>query len=221
MNAGGFLACERFVTHITGFATLAGIDLARGNIRAAAGILLVPAFFLLGVIISAWLTTRRLHHGRPPNYELLMEIIALCLFFASVGGTFDLFGIFGEDFYLRHDFVLLALLCLASGLQNAAITTSSGATIRTTHLTGITTDLGIGLVDAYDHRHDPKMRSEILKKNNLRLGTIAAFISGGAVGATLFLNYKYLGFLLPMFIACYAAVIARRLGAEQSSLQKS
>ena len=63
---------------------------------------------------------------------------ALSLVASACLGYFHFFGEFGEEVRLKRDYFFLALLCAASGLQNAAITTASGATVRTTHLTGLT-----------------------------------------------------------------------------------
>jgi uncharacterized membrane protein YoaK (UPF0700 family) len=166
-------------------------------------------------MIAAKLTVSRQHRGLKPLYTLTMGLEALCLAFAAIGGHLGLFGIFGRDLYLQHDFILLAILCTASGLQNATITSSSGATIRTTHLTGITTDLGIGLVEAFEYRDEPEKYLALNRKNGLRFGTIVGFIAGGAVGAALFLHFKYLGFLMPTGLAVYAAIYASRHRSSQ------
>jgi hypothetical protein len=120
------------------------------------------------------------------------------------------FGIFGAAVRMDQDFFLLALLCAASGLQNAAVTTSTGAAARTTHLTGITTDLGIGLVRTVFRLHDPSQRAIEIAKNRTRIGTILAFGAGGAAGAALFLQINYAGFLLPAGIAAYMAYLHHR-----------
>jgi uncharacterized membrane protein YoaK (UPF0700 family) len=212
VNAGGFLACGSFVTHITGFLTLSGIDIANSNWLGAIAILSVPGYYLVGVMISARLTAIRAHRGQTPNYAGAMALVALCLFIAATAGSLDVFGMFGAGFYLQQNYLLLVFLCMAAGLQNAAITTSSGATVRTTHLTGLTTDLGIGLVTAFECRKDRPKYSALARKNRLRIGTIFAFLAGGAAGATLFLHVGYLGFLLPTAIACYAVFIAGSYG---------
>ncbi|MGZ3699214.1 MAG: YoaK family protein [Bdellovibrionota bacterium] len=209
VNAGGYLACGRFVSHVTGFATLFGIDAAHGSWDMAAGILSVPLYFLLGVMISAYLIDRPYHRGRTPHYALVMALVCGCLTLAALGGHYHLFGAFG-DVRLSQDYFLLSLLCMASGLQNAAITTSSGHTVRTTHLTGVTTDLGIGLVRAFTGMHDRKFFLREIKANELRIGTIVSFAIGSATGAILFLKVKYLGFLLPAGIAFYAMLVALR-----------
>jgi uncharacterized membrane protein YoaK (UPF0700 family) len=217
VNTGGYLACHRFVSHVTGFATLAGVDAASTKFGDAIGMLTVPMYFLFGVMVSAYFVDRRVHEGKRPRYAFVMGLAAICLALAAIGGMLGWFGVFGEAVDLRRDYFLLALLCGASGLQNAALTSATGATIRTTHLTGITTDLGIGLIRAasLDDR-DQRRRWEV-KANFLRLGTITSFMIGSAVGADLYLVYGYAGFILPAMIALYAMLIAYFDGAKSKA----
>ena len=72
------------------------------------------------------------------------------------------------------------LASAACGLQNAMVTTYSGAVVRTTHMTGIITDLGI-MIGAY-------LRGEHADKRkvSLLLAVVAGFVFGGFVGAYLF-----------------------------------
>ena len=210
VNTGGYLACQRFVTHVTGFSTLAGIDLAAGKWDGAIGLLSVPLFFILGVMISAYNIDRRHHLGLRPRYAMVMALVTTCLLIATLCGYLGFFGTFGEVSHLKNDFVLLALLCMASGLQNAAITTASGATIRTTHLTGVTTDLGIGIMRAhfpYEGESSAHHHQEV-RANLLRVGTIFSFMIGSAIGAALFVRLHFLGFLLPTAVASYAMCVA-------------
>lgn len=209
VNVGGLLSCGRFVTHVTGFATLFGIDMAEHAWRAALGILSVPLYFLIGTMISAFFIDRRIHKNKPPRYALVMGLIACCLLGVSVAGSYDFFGAFGGTVNLTQDYLLLAILCGASGLQNAAITTSSGAALRTTHLTGITTDLGIGLVRLFTCRKNHEQRTREWHVNELRLTTLLGFMLGSWIGACLFLNFHYLGFLLPAALAGYAMLAMR------------
>jgi uncharacterized membrane protein YoaK (UPF0700 family) len=133
----------------------------------------------------------------------------LCLLIAASGDLFE-FGGFGEIFRLKHAFILLALLCLASGLQNAAITSSSLRSVRTTHLTGITTDLGLGLARLFIFSLDKKKYKNEVRSNQLRSGSIVSFVFGSAVGAYVFLKLGYHGFYLPAFITIYAAWHGRK-----------
>ncbi len=211
INAGGFLATGRFVTHVTGFATMFGADLLHGHVAASFSLLSVPLFFLLGAMIAGLLTDRPLHRKHAPRYDYVMALCAACLVLAALAGEFEQFGRFGQNFRLRETYFLLALLCLASGLQNGAITSSSGSSVRTTHLTGLTTDLGLGLARLLTFRPSDKRFRQETRADLLRAGTICAFVAGSAAGAGLFLSLHYRGFLLPAAISAYAAWHGRRL----------
>lgn len=197
INAGGFLACTVFVSHTTGFATLFGAQFALGNFDAAIGLLTVPMFFLLGSMISAYFVDRRILKGKLPRYNFLFGAIGVILILVTGLGGGGNFSVFGADLVISKNFSMLALLCLASGIQNAAITSASGALIRTTHLTGMTTDLGIGFVRVFS-KNQPKAALEIEMRNNrIRISLIGSFIFGSTVAAFLFYHTHYYGFLLP------------------------
>lgn len=117
VNIGGYLACNRFVTHMTGFATLFGLHAGENRWDVAIGILSVPAFFLLGVMTSAYLIDRPFRRGGRPHYAVAMALVTLCLLAASLLGYFHFFGEFGEEIQLKQGYFFLALLCAASGLQ--------------------------------------------------------------------------------------------------------
>ena len=207
INAGGFLATGKFVSHVTGFATFFGVDFVDDRPESALGILSVPIFFLLGAFISGIFVDRPLQLKRRPRFDYVMGLSAICLFLAAGGGMVFLahLGRFGELIRLDQVYILLALLCLACGLQNGAITTSTGSSIRTTHLTGITTDLGLGLARLVTHRRQSKQFNQEVRSNLFRLGTIAAFVAGSAMGSWFFIKLGYRGFMIPGIISSYAA----------------
>lgn len=215
INAGGMLAAGRFVSHVTGFATLFGIHVAHGEYEAAIGILSVPISFLIGAMVAGLMIDRRIYLGKRPHYDYVMLASAICLAVSASMGFFDAMPEFGQNFHLKQTYVLLVLLCLASGLQNAAITSSSGSSVRTTHLTGITTDLGLGIARRLTVRgNDPRSLKEN-QANWLRLGTILFFAIGSAMGAWLFMKWGYYGFTLPFLIALYAAWHGRTIKQEE------
>jgi uncharacterized membrane protein YoaK (UPF0700 family) len=219
VNAGAFLAAGRFVTHVTGFGTLFGVEVANFRWEGAMGILFVPAFFLMGTMISAYMVDHRFHRGRRPHYDWVMLLEVLCLVAAALGGQLQIFGAFGEPLKLKSDFALLAMLCLASGLQNAAITSATGSSVRTTHLTGITTDLGIGIVRALALKGRGKAHDREVRANWLRAGTIVSFYAGSVAGAILFLRVQYYGFYLPASLSLYGLYQARLENRRQKILE--
>ena len=185
INAGGFLATGRFVSHVTGFATLFGVRLGDHDAGAAFGILSVPVFFLLGAFLAGMLIDRPLYRGQKPHFDWVMGLSSLCLVLAAGCERLFHLGLSGHMIALEEGYVLLGLLCLASGLQNAAITSSSGRSVRTTHLTGLTTDLGLGIARVFTFPGDTDRGRAERRANFLRLGSILAFVLGSAVGARL------------------------------------
>lgn len=209
INAGGFMATGKFVSHVTGFATLFGVDLTTSDVHTALGILSVPIFFLFGAFLAGLLIDRPVYNKKRPHFDWVMLLSAFCLFGAAIGRA-PSFGTFGEAIKIEDSYFLLALLCLSSGLQNAAITSSSGRSIRTTHLTGLTTDLGIGLARILTFGLKSDKYSKESRVNKLRIGSITAFVFGSAVGAWIFMKFEYGGFILPGVISVYAAWHGRK-----------
>jgi uncharacterized membrane protein YoaK (UPF0700 family) len=216
INVGGFMACHRFVTHTTGFATFFGVEAAEGQWIEALGMLTVPMFFLIGAMISAFFIDRPHSDGSKPHWNIVLFLIATIMAGIVALGTAGEFGVFGEPLTLARDYLLLTMLCLASGLQNAAITSASGAVVRTTHLTGITTDLGIGIVRVLTHSQVHQRREMEIRANWLRAGIIGGFVLGSFIGALLFLKVQYWGFLLPWLISFTLWIISSRMSQRGS-----
>jgi uncharacterized membrane protein YoaK (UPF0700 family) len=104
--------------------------------------------------------------------------------------------------------VTVVLLCFIMGLQNAVITKISQARIRTTHVTGLVTDLGIELGKLlYVNRH-PDMQPVRADRERLRvhLQLVLSFLIGGIAGA---LGFKHLGYVstLPLALALLLLVL--------------
>ncbi len=202
INVGGLLSCHRFVTHTTGFATFFGAELAKKDYTTAIGLLTVPAFFLIGSMISAYLVDRRIQRNLKPKYTQVLFLMWLSLALIFIGGVKQKFGQFSQP-DMEKDFVLLSLLCLASGLQNATVTSAFGAIVRTTHLTGLTTDLGIGIIRVLTHSHEINSRKNEIKANFMRTGIIFSFCLGSYFAAKIFYAYEFWGFIIPASIASF------------------
>lgn len=200
INTGGYLTCHRFVSHVTGFATLVGEEAAVGNYVNAFGMASVPIFFIAGAMLSAFLVDRRIQKGKAPLYPVVMFLILTLSVTVAIFGERGTFGNFGGPF-IPADHYLLAALCLACGLLNATVTSAFGAIIRTTHLTGITTDLAIGLVRVVTHSHKIQPRQNEVRANWMRIGLISFFILGSFISALFYSRFHFWGFLIPGLIA--------------------
>lgn len=198
LNVGGFMACHRFVSHVTGYGTSVGYELGLNGLASAFEMALVPICFLLGCMMSGFLVDIRIKLHKKPRYYisfgLIFALIATVMFF----GESDMFGKFGEPLKFSRDYTLLVMLAFLCGVQNGTITTVSRSVIRTTHLSGITTDLGIGLARLVYRK---KIASEIPDEGKavlMRMGIIGFFITGSYCGYEIFSRMGYIGFTVPL-----------------------
>jgi uncharacterized membrane protein YoaK (UPF0700 family) len=199
LNMAGFISCGRFVSHVTGYGTMVAFELGEHSIAQALSFAVVPIFFLLGSMLSGLLVDIRLRlHKRPKYYiafGVIFLLIALIMFFGEAG----FFGQFGEGLERQRDYLLLLVLAFVCGVQNGTVTTVSRSVIRTTHLSGITTDLGLGIVRVLNRR---KLKGKIPdegKANLMRVGIISFFIVGSYLGYRSFKAIGFLAFTVPLF----------------------
>lgn len=178
VNAVGYMGFEhQAVSHLTGTTTLLGVALARADLRGAANLSLVLLSFVGGAMVSGLIiqdSTLRL--GR--RYGVALAIEAACLMLAVP--LFERASIAGP-----------ALAAAACGLQNALATTYSGALIRTTHLSGLFTDIGLAL--GHSIRGLPTARRRLA----LCVLVIASFGVGALLGALLFSRLGYSALYVP------------------------
>lgn len=201
-NAGAFLACQRFVTHVTGNVTRIGLDEGEWALMGEYGVVL--ALFVFGAFLSVLAVQGRVARGKEPRaWWALSAVVALLLIVAAMG-TFGVFGPFGGSVEHVTDFVLLSVLALAMGLQNATVASSTAVVVRTTHMTGPATDVGVGLGIALFSTGE--VRQQALRLATLRAGKIGAFILGAALMALLAPRVGYLAFVLPAALVAIATV---------------
>lgn len=221
LNIGGWMACQHFVSHVTGYATLFGFEAGHGRFRHAFGYLAVPAFFLIGSMISGILVDLRLKLRKKPKYHIVFGVLFFLILTVVVLGFNNYFGSFGGEGTNRHDFMLIALLCLICGIQNGTITLVSRSVVRTTHLTGVTTDLGIGLVRVLNSGRLKGQLEDEGRANLMRIGIICFFALGSLAGMVVYHKWQYRGFLFPtaisgglFFTTFYFQVIRERWSAS-------
>lgn len=214
LNAGGFLAVGQYTSHMTGIVSTFADQLVLRNF-ALAGIAAISWIaFVAGAATTALMVNylRRTSVRNPYAVPLLLEAALILLF-----------GAFGDMLGKREPVdVSLAViaLCFTMGLQNALITKISRAEIRTTHLTGLTTDLGIEIGKLlYWNGSRPGDRRVPVKanRNKLRIHTtlIGSFLVGAIAGA---LGFSYAGFIstVPLSLALAAIAIAPAFGGRRA-----
>lgn len=191
VNAGGFLAIARYTSHMSGIISAIGDDLALNNFIAVLGGISLLFSFLLGAattaIIVNWGHRRKIHSEFA--LPLLLEA-ALLLIFGLVGANLNL--------YLPLTVPAIALLlCFVMGLQNAIVTKASRAEIRTTHMTGVITDIGIEFGKlVYWNKSKEANKQGLVQANRDKLKThlfiFGMFLIGGIIGA---ISFKKVGYI--------------------------
>ncbi len=205
VNTGGYFAAVRFVSHLTGFATLLGVGLGKSAWFDVFEVSTVPLFFMLGCAISGWMVDGRIQRGLAPRYAAPLLLASGLLVYAALGGSSGWFGVFGEALDLKRDYFLLVSLCMSCGLQNAVVTMASGTLMRASHATGPATDISTGLVRAVLHPRGSLERRLETRLVAMRAACLGAFIAGAITGAWIYLRWQYLGFLLPAVIVLAVA----------------
>ena len=202
-NAGGFLAVGQYTSHMTGMVSAMADNLVLGELALAGAALAALLAFLIGAMSTAWLVNWGIRRELRSAYGLPLLIGAALLL---------VFGLFGAAMSLWHTVFLpvtVVLLCFIMGLQNAVITKISQARIRTTHVTGLVTDLGIELGKLlYVNRH-PEMRPVLADRERLWVHAqlVLSFLVGGVAGA---LGFKYLGYISTVPLAITLLLLVMR-----------
>ena len=206
VNAGALLACQQFVTHVTGTATRLGLTAGLWTVVVESGVLL--ACFILGSMASVLSLEGRMRRGKTPRYALPLLVVAAILASVALAGWLGLFGPFGQTVEEPADFAMLSVLGFAMGLQNAAVSTATGMAIRTTHMTGPATDLGVHLATSFFISGEA--RAFALRSAALRGGKLAAFILGGVAMVPICRAGGYLAFVVPAVTTSIAAALSFR-----------
>jgi uncharacterized membrane protein YoaK (UPF0700 family) len=187
INAGGFLAVGQYTSHMTGMLSSVTDHLALGEIRLAVAGLLALLAFVGGAMTTAWMVNWSLRRQlRSAFARPLIVEAALLLVFGLFGAAINFFsGLFMP--------LTVLVLCFIMGLQNALITKISNAEIRTTHVTGLVTDIGIELGQmVYFNRADaPNKIVANRRKLRIHLILVGCFFTGGVVGAVGFKAWGY------------------------------
>jgi len=186
VNAAGFQATGLFSANMTGNASALSDFLGLGNYAPAGFFGVLVLMFILGAFGSGLL----IEAGRKARiraiyaYSIAFEaLILIALAFADILVP-----------ALHEHAGLILGLSFAMGIQNAATTRISNARVRTTHVSGMATDVGLGLAALVSQTPD---RENAIMRLRLYGAAILAFIAGGVLGVMLYL-----------FIGSYVFVVA-------------
>lgn len=201
INAGGFLLVSMYTSHMTGFASMLADNLVLGNMTLVLGAAAALLAFTTGAAVTAVLVNWSRHNWLRSEYALPLLVESVLLL---------VFGLMGATLSRQTPFAVpLTVLVLAfiMGLQNALVSKISSSQIRTTHMTGVITDMGIELGKLFYWNRTERPPESRVRANRIKLRLFATllgmFVTGGLVGA---LGFKYIGFIwvVPLAVALLA-----------------
>ncbi|WP_326981594.1 YoaK family protein [Chryseobacterium sp. MYb264] len=197
INIASLLIFLSFTSNVTGHYAILAAEISKGNWGQVAVVGLWIFLFFFGGFVSNFIVinfnkrSKYFAHAMP----LILEII--CLLFV---------GIYGQFYYqktLEETEYLVALMLFATGLQNGLTASISNFSVKTTHLTGTTTDLGI-LVSMFTQKKFRK-NGELVARAKLLSSIMFAYVLGAVFSG---LTYYYLEFRVFYVISlCLLVVI--------------
>ncbi|MBT0606814.1 YoaK family protein [Aequorivita echinoideorum] len=189
VNVVSVIVFFAFTSNVTGHYAILAQEIAKGNWYQAAVVLLWVFLFFMGNFTSNCLiihnnskSSRYFAHAVP----VLLEMA--CLLF--VGAYLEFF--YTETLYETE--ILVAAMLFAMGLQNGLTASISNAKVKTTHLTGLTTDLGIlfSMFTKREFREDVKLQ----KKAKLLLAIMFSYMGGGIMAGVFYIQIQNYTFLI-------------------------
>ncbi|WP_307725976.1 YoaK family protein [Chryseobacterium hagamense] len=196
VNSIGVFSVHTLTTNVTGHFAYFSEQFFLENYTSAFTFLLYIFAFLSGAFVSGLameLASVRYSHTSyriPVSVEIAVLLLVALSSFSSI------------RFYPAYPKLISILLLFAMGLQNALVTRVSRSVVRTTHLTGLFTDLGIELSQLFTQS---KPQKALLSRSIfLKLMIISGFFSGGITGGWLYQYFFLPTVFIPVFILLFA-----------------
>ena len=178
VNVTGVLSIQTLTTNVTGHFAYFAEEIMKRDYAAAITFFVFTIFFLLGAFTSNFLA--ELISRKHPNLSHVIPISLEMIVLISVG----IFGAQSSLSSTEGKWIAFSML-FAMGIQNSLVTKISQSTVRTTHLTGLFTDLGIELSQLFFYKK-PNEKKKLKTSIYLRLSIITFFFIGCISGGFLY-----------------------------------
>lgn len=183
VNVASLILFFSFTSNVTGHFAILAQEISNGKwfqvlvVFGWVALFFAGSFFSNLIIIHGHKRRSYLTHSTP----LLLEM--LC--FAAV-------GFYGNYFYsesLMETEILVAVLLFSMGLQNGLTASISNFAVKTTHLTGLTTDLAIhiSMLTRAKYRRTPAVKEKV----KLLSAIAGAYLVGGIIAGSLTLYFQF------------------------------
>ena len=172
VNVAGLFAVNRLTTNVTGHFAFFADQMVKKHYGIAVMYLIFIAAFLLGAFTSNFIV--ELMSQKKLRYNNVVPVAIEITIITTI-------ALLSQATIEQFSGVVASLLLFAMGMQNALVTSISNAVVRTTHLTGLFTDLGIELSQLFFYRR-AEQQKKLSLSIKLRLTIIACFFLGGVAG---------------------------------------
>ncbi len=192
-NVAGVIAFLSFTSNITGHVAMLAQKIVNKEHHDVMVFSLWLLMFLLGAFAANFITKVFSKRGSYRAHAVPIFIEVIIMFVVAI---------YGHNFYtetkLERELIIGAML-LSMGLQNGLVSTISGGLVKTTHLTGLFTDLGGELSE---YLHAEKGKTEPIKQRLMIRFTILGFyLVGGIIGGIMFEAYDFrIFYFIPLIL---------------------
>ena len=194
VNVAGVMVFFAYTSNITGHVATLAEELVKGHWYQAGVVFIWLFLFMGGAFLAQFLISSFERYG--PYLSHATPIIVESLALLAI-------GIYGHLFYtesLKETEILIASLIFCMGLQNGMVATISNNQVKTTHLTGLLTDIGREISCIFFKR----FRSpELTEKLKLHLTIFGCYLGGGILGGYFFLSYDFQVFYMVVAILAF------------------
>ena len=180
VNVVGFFSVQKLTTNVTGHFAYFVDEAFKQDFRSAFHVALYIFFFFLGAFISNFIV--EIYSRRRENLIYVVPTITEAVILAGLGVT-------GTYLLSKNPDLIAFSLLFAMGMQNSLVTSISNAVVRTTHLTGLFTDMGIEFSQLFFYKTD-EQRTKLFSSIKLRVTIITTFFIGGILAGLFFSTYK-------------------------------
>ena len=172
VNVTGFFAVQRLTTNVTGHFAFFVDEVFKLNFWEGFVYFLYIFFFFLGSFFSNLLI--EIISRKNDRYIYVVPASIECIILIVI-------GLWGQGLINKSPNTIAFSLLFAMGLQNSLVTTISSASVRTTHLTGLFTDLGIEISQLFFYKAKDQ-KNKLISSIKLRFTIISFFFIGGIIG---------------------------------------
>ena len=196
VNVASVIVFFSFTSNVTGYYAVFAQEIAKGNWYQGAVVLFWILLFLTGSMLSNLIII----HGKGKFSAYLTHSIPLVLEILSILFVGIYLDVFYED-SLKETEILVGALLFAMGLQNGLTASISNSVVKTTHLTGLTTDLAI-LISMFTKEAN-RSNKDLVDKFHLLLTIVTSYVMGGLLSG---ISFNYLS-NKTFYVVCFVLLI--------------